>query len=253
MRLKQNGQHFSDDIFKGIYWNENVWISLKVSLKFVPKVRINNIAALVQIKAWRRPGDKPLSEPMMVILLMHICVPRPQRVKKEISVIIYHIKSRWNPISTVRMLFSDHHRYGIPNDLLVIPSMIELSRRFHSNLIELFSWFLGNLPYWFLGHHYCEISRCHISTMATQIIGDLTFCSKACSLIKLATMKHQSSVLLAFVTGIHHWLVDFPHIVPVIHEAFPYHEIWIPLTKGQSFTVFLCHDVITGPHYTLYV
>ena len=31
--------------------------------------------------AWRRPGDKPLSEPMMVISLTHICVTRPQWVK----------------------------------------------------------------------------------------------------------------------------------------------------------------------------
>ena len=30
--------------------------------------------------AWRRPGDKPLSEPMMVSLLTHICVARPQWV-----------------------------------------------------------------------------------------------------------------------------------------------------------------------------
>ena len=28
--------------------------------------------------AWRRPGDKPLSEPVMVSLLTHICVTRPQ-------------------------------------------------------------------------------------------------------------------------------------------------------------------------------
>ena len=31
--------------------------------------------------AWRRPGDKPLSEPMMVNLLTHVCVTRPQCVK----------------------------------------------------------------------------------------------------------------------------------------------------------------------------
>ena len=60
--------------------NENVWISHRISLKFVPKVRINNIPALVQIMAWRRPGDKPLSEPMMVSLLTHICVTRRQWV-----------------------------------------------------------------------------------------------------------------------------------------------------------------------------
>ena len=35
------------------------------SLEFVPKGRINNIPALVKIMAWRRSGDKPLSEPMM--------------------------------------------------------------------------------------------------------------------------------------------------------------------------------------------
>ena len=32
---------------------------------------------------WRRPGDKPLSEPMMVCLLTHICVTRPQWVIVE--------------------------------------------------------------------------------------------------------------------------------------------------------------------------
>ena len=32
--------------------------------------------------AWRRPGDKLLSEPMMVNLLTHICVTRPQWVKE---------------------------------------------------------------------------------------------------------------------------------------------------------------------------
>ena len=31
--------------------------------------------------AWRRPGDKPLSEPMMVSLPTRICVTRPQWVK----------------------------------------------------------------------------------------------------------------------------------------------------------------------------
>ena len=54
--------------------------SIKISLKFVPKGPINNIPTLVQIMTWRRPGDKPLSEPMMVSLMTHICVTRPQRV-----------------------------------------------------------------------------------------------------------------------------------------------------------------------------
>ena len=56
---------FPDDILKLIFLNEIVRISIKISLKFVPRVPINNIPALVQIMAWRRPGDKPLSEPML--------------------------------------------------------------------------------------------------------------------------------------------------------------------------------------------
>ena len=71
----------ADDIFKCIFLSENVWISIKISLKFVPKGPINNIPALVKIMAWRRPGDKPLSEAMMVNLPTHICVSRPQWVK----------------------------------------------------------------------------------------------------------------------------------------------------------------------------
>ena len=77
---RQNGCHFADDTFKPIFLNENMRISIKISLKIVPNVPINNIPALVQIMAWRRPGDKPLSDPMMVCLLTHICVTRPQRV-----------------------------------------------------------------------------------------------------------------------------------------------------------------------------
>ena len=81
LRPRLNRRPFADDIFNCIFLNENEWILPRISLKFVPRVRINNIPALVQIMAWRRPGDKPLSEPMMVSLLTHICVTRPQWVK----------------------------------------------------------------------------------------------------------------------------------------------------------------------------
>ena len=52
--------------------------SIENSLKFVPKSPINNVPALFQIMACCRPGDKPLSETMMVRLPMHICVTQPQ-------------------------------------------------------------------------------------------------------------------------------------------------------------------------------
>ena len=80
LRPGQNGRYFADDIFKYIFLNENVWMPIKISLKFVSKGRINNISALVQMMAWCRPGGKPLSEPMMVSLPTDICVTRPQWV-----------------------------------------------------------------------------------------------------------------------------------------------------------------------------
>ena len=45
LRPRQHGRHFPDDIFKYIFLNENVWILIKISLKFVPKGLINNIIA----------------------------------------------------------------------------------------------------------------------------------------------------------------------------------------------------------------
>ena len=56
------------------------WI--KISLKFVPKGAIKYIPALVQIMAWLRSSDEPLSEPVMVSWLTHICVIRPQWVNR---------------------------------------------------------------------------------------------------------------------------------------------------------------------------
>ena len=80
LRRRQNGRHLPDAIFKRIFLYENIWISLTISLKFIPRIPINNIPALFQIMAWRRLGDKPLSEPMVVSLLTHICVTRPRWV-----------------------------------------------------------------------------------------------------------------------------------------------------------------------------
>ena len=56
---------------EGIFLNAMCEFRLRF-IWFVPEVRINNIPALVQMMAWRHPGDKPLSEPMMAILLTHI-------------------------------------------------------------------------------------------------------------------------------------------------------------------------------------
>ena len=68
LRPSQDGRYFAADIFKCIFMNEHVRISIEISLKFAPKGSISKIPAQVSIMVCRRPGDKPLSEPMMVRL-----------------------------------------------------------------------------------------------------------------------------------------------------------------------------------------
>ena len=43
LRPRQNDRHFTDDTFKCFFLNENVWISIKISLMFVPKDPFNDI------------------------------------------------------------------------------------------------------------------------------------------------------------------------------------------------------------------
>ena len=53
-----------DDIFKSIF-NESVWISITISLKFIPKAPFDYKSALVQVVGWHRTGEKPLPESML--------------------------------------------------------------------------------------------------------------------------------------------------------------------------------------------
>ena len=77
-----------DAIPQTTFSNAFSWIkTFEFRFKF-PKGPINNIPALVQIMACRRPGDKPLSELMMASLLMHICVTRPQWVNVSCRIIL---------------------------------------------------------------------------------------------------------------------------------------------------------------------
>ena len=94
--------------------HKNIWISIKISLKFVTKGPINNIPALVQTMAWRRPGDKPLSGPMMVNLLTHICFTRPRWVNLKWIWMDGHIVNKWyhtqkSKACTVYMIFVIHY------------------------------------------------------------------------------------------------------------------------------------------------
>ena len=74
---------FSNDIFKCVFVSENIWFLIKISLNCALKGPIDNIPALVQTMAPRRPGDKSLSEPMWPSILTHICVTRRQWVTRN--------------------------------------------------------------------------------------------------------------------------------------------------------------------------
>ena len=54
LRPRQHGRYVADDIFKCIFFNENILILIQISLKFVPKGQFDNNPALVQIMAWQQ-------------------------------------------------------------------------------------------------------------------------------------------------------------------------------------------------------
>ena len=72
---------FQTTFSNGFSWMKMYEFRLTFHWSLFQKGPINNIPTLVQITVWRRSGDKPLSEPMMVSLLTHICVTRPQLIK----------------------------------------------------------------------------------------------------------------------------------------------------------------------------
>ena len=103
---RHNGCDFADDIFKYIFLKENAQFFIKISLKDP----IDNVTALVQVMVWRRPADKPLSEPIMVRSPTHIWVTWPQwinvvlciqylSVKEILNVsLLYEWKSHWEKV-----------------------------------------------------------------------------------------------------------------------------------------------------------
>ena len=66
----------ADDTFKCVFLNENDKILIRFSLKLVPRSPIDNKSVSVQVMAWRQTGGKPLSEPMLIHIVTHICGTR---------------------------------------------------------------------------------------------------------------------------------------------------------------------------------
>ena len=65
LRPRQNDGHWAENIFKCIFLNQNYRILNQISLQFVTCGTTDNDLILVQITAWQRTCDKPLSEPMV--------------------------------------------------------------------------------------------------------------------------------------------------------------------------------------------
>ena len=78
LRLKLNGDHLGDDIFKCMFSGEAYWISDIISLGEVPRVLIDN---KVRVMAWNRKGDKPLHKYMITQFTSHICLTGAQCVQ----------------------------------------------------------------------------------------------------------------------------------------------------------------------------
>ena len=69
-------------------------------------------------------------------------------------------------------------------------------------------------------YHYSDII---MNVMASQITSLTIVCSTVCS--GAHQRKHQSSVSLAFVRGIHPWPVNSPHKGPVTRKMFPFDDV----------------------------
>ena len=83
LRPRQNDQHLPDAVLKCIFLMKLFEFPFKFLWNVFPRVKLAIFKhCMVQMMAWHRPGDKALSEPMTVSLQTHICVTRPQWVKK---------------------------------------------------------------------------------------------------------------------------------------------------------------------------
>ena len=127
-------------------------------MKFVPKSPINNIQALIQIMAWRRPGDKSLSEPMMVSLT-HICVTRPQWIKTTMEVVCYFA---FNTSDKINEFSSDHRQAWIKGWMLYLTQAWVYS---NENLLSL----IVSLCDYFTSDKSMIMRSCHIKVTIKQM------------------------------------------------------------------------------------
>ena len=183
---EQNSRCFADDISKNISFYENVRISTKISLKFVPKGPIDSKAALDQVMAWLRTGVKSLPQPIMTvpnlfwgrqifIVLTQWITALPLLPTSSLAHIRgynqFNIANSTKDTGGMSLQWRHNERDGVSNHQLHV-----------------------TIVYW------------TVYSGADQ-------------------RKHQSSASLAFVRGIHLWPVYSPHKGPVTPKMFPFDDV----------------------------
>ena len=165
--------------------------------------------------AWRQPGDKPLSKPMMVSLLRHICITRPQWVNQQCFWSYFSALMLWT-ISCYIAMFCLKPDF-IANDTC-FQKLPDKCQKMNTATIadsvlrkQLKDTFLFSLKY-----HYSDVKT-------SQFTGHWTVCPAVRS--GWHDRKHHSSVSLALCGRFHQWPVDFIHKEWEMRKAFPCQDV----------------------------
>ena len=159
--------------------------------------------------AWRRPGDKPLSEPIMVWLLTHICVTRhwvnsfydiEYKIIKKISQIRCESKRRFHAYISLQIGLASVIA-KVSNDV-TIPCNFMLSNSFYNNAKELTAntreWDRNRLEIYgsVLGHN--SISSC--TKAKPWIFGSVYFKTNPLKLLWRILLSHMLKITVYSVT-----------------------------------------------------
>ena len=218
------------------HWDKIAGISQTIFWMHFPEWKCMNFAcdfipASIETMARCRPGDKPLSEPMMVSLLTHICVTRPKWVIYEISLTYCSIlipepsnsprvHQAWRTLGSTGGAYQGQKR-GAERKLK--HSFVTSEKDYGIFAV------VGTLRI-----VYCYSSKggltCHYRgvitlPMATQISSLSIVCSTVC--LGAGQRKHQRPASLAFVRGTYRRPVNFPHNGPVTQKMFLFDDVII--------------------------
>ena len=162
--------------------------------------------------AWRRSGDKPLSEPMMVSLPTHICVTRPQ----------------WVNSSDKLGLWYGWHTYGVTCNVNADPLLT-------------FNWGLAKRPLKTRTWINSDVPQLYADVFTSPFINPISNHQPHDCLLKRLfrrrSKKTLSSASLASVRVIHWRPVNSPHKRPVKRKVLPFDDIIMLLLATGLFVM----------------